>query len=51
MVRHHQQMTYLWWPLTLIMGAIWLGRQGTWFNSATSSEIANGTTTNHVHGS
>jgi len=30
-------------------GTIWIGKNGTWFNSATQSEIENGTTTNAMY--
>tara|TARA_R100001530_G_scaffold120361_1_gene87627 strand:+ start:736 stop:2079 length:1344 start_codon:yes stop_codon:yes gene_type:complete len=30
-------------------GTIWIGKNGTWFNSATNTEIANGTTTNAMY--
>ena len=32
-------------------GTIWVGKQGTWFGSATQSEIENGTTTNSMFSS
>ena len=32
-------------------GTIWFGKNGTWFNSATQSEIENGTTTNSAYSS
>ena len=32
-------------------GSIWVGKNGTWFNSATQSEIENGTTTNAMFSS
>jgi len=32
-------------------GTIWVGKNGTWFNSATQSEIENGTTTNSMYSS
>ena len=32
-------------------GTIWVGKNGTWFNSATQSEIENGTTTNAMYSS
>jgi hypothetical protein len=32
-------------------GAIWVGKNGTWFNSATQTEIENGTTTNAMYSS
>ena len=32
-------------------GTIWIGKNGSWFNSATQSEIENGTTTNSMYSS
>jgi len=32
-------------------GTIWVGKNGTWFNSATQTEIENGTTTNAMYSS
>jgi len=32
-------------------GTIWVGKNGTWFNSATQSEIENGTTSNSMYSS
>ena len=32
-------------------GTIWVGKQGTWFASATQTEIENGTTTNSMYSS
>ena len=32
-------------------GTIWVGKNGSWFNSATQSEIENGTTSNSMYSS